>query len=223
MVRKKCCLKTTAYNGVSDSEGIMDIGKVTEYRKSIKFELIRSKLALDEYIELTTAFFTGQVNETNTLAQIRAFDAYSRWLGHLYESLLALVIIDKKYNASESSKYDVTDPLIQRVAKESLARFKTSIENGILDKHGFVSLNLENEFASDLRIIRNKCSFHCSNNRVKSNMLQEFINKHHHMAFYLYAELYYMHGELDSECRDDLGAISQFFSVSQRSANSVNH
>lgn len=194
----------------------MDLSKVSEYRKSIKFELVRAKLAFDEFFGYAGGFITEKFDDSNVLAKIKIFDAYARWVGHLYESLLALVKIEDQNSVSEDSKWNVTDPEIQFEAKKSLNRFNALVKSGQIDPNGHVPLSLDTDFASDLRQARNKCSFHCTDNRVQSDILQDFMNKHHHMAYWLYSELLSLHGKIDTECNQDLGAINQFFTARRR-------
>lgn len=194
----------------------MDSNKVREYRKSIKFELIRAKLAFDEFFGYAGGFITETFDDSNVLAKIKIFDAYARWVGHLYESLLALVKIEDQNSVSENSKCNVTDPEIQFEAQKSLNRFNALVKSGKIDSSGHVSLSLDVNFASDLRLVRNKCSFHCTDNRVQSDILQDFMNKHHHMAYWLYSEMLNIHGKIDTECNQDLSSINQFFNVSRR-------
>lgn len=194
----------------------MDSSKITEYRKSIKFEIVRAQLAFEEFFGYADGFITDKFDDTNVLAKIKIFDAYARWVGHLYESMLALVKIEDQNSVSESSKSDVTDPEIQFETQKSLNRFNALVQSGQIHPDGHVLLTLDAQFASDLRRARNKCSFHCTNNRVQSEILQDFMSKHHHMAYWLYSEMLNLHGKIDSECNKDLGAINQFFSVSRR-------
>ena len=185
----------------------MEPVKLNEYRKSIKFELIRAKLAFDEFFEYAGGFITEKFDDTNVLTKIKIFDAYARWVGHLYESMLALVIIEDQNSVDEDSRYGITDPAIQFEAQRSLNRFNTLVEHGEINIDGRIQINLENNFASDLRVARNKCSFHCSNNRIQSDILQDFLDKHHHMAFWLYTEILSLHGKIDSECDKDLAKL----------------
>lgn len=194
----------------------MNSSKVTDYRKSIKFELIRAQLAFNEFFDHAGGFIRERFDDTNVLAKIKIFDAYARWVGHLYESLLALVKIEEQNSVSEDSKSGITDPEIQFEAQKSLNRFNTRVQLGKINPDGHVSLILDSEFSSDLRKARNKCSFHCTNNRVQSDILQDFMSRHHHMAYRLYLEMLKFHGKIDSECDTDLGAINQFFSTSRR-------
>lgn len=194
----------------------MDSSKVTEYRKSIKFELVRARLAFDEFFGYAGGFITDQFDDSDVLSKIKIFDAYARWVGHLYESLLALVKIEDQNSVSEDSRWDITDPEIQFEAQKSLNRFNTLVQSRKIDPNAHVSLSLDADFASDLRKARNKCSFHCTDNRVQSDILQDFMNKHHHMAHWLYSEMFNLHGKVDTECNQDLGAINQFFTVSRR-------
>lgn len=194
----------------------MDSSKVNEYRKSIKFELVRARLAFEEFFGYAGGFITEKFDDSNVLAKIKVFDAYARWVGHLYESLLALVKIEGQNSVSENSRWDVTDPEIQFEAQKSLNRFNALVQSGKIDPNGHVSLSLDPDFASDLRKARNKCSFHCTDNRVQSDILQDFMNKHHHMAYWVYSEMINLHGKIDTQCNQDLGAINQFFTVSRR-------
>jgi hypothetical protein len=196
----------------------MHIDKVSEYRKSIRFELIRANFAFDEFISFAAGFITEKFDDANILAKIKIFDAYARWCGHLYESLLALVIIDEQNQVSESSTSDITDKEIQREAEKSLNRYNVLVKAGKFSEAGHITPVLDASFSSDLRKVRNKCSFHCTNNRIKSDILQEFLNKHHQMAFCLFTEYYGKFGHLNSECNNDLGAINQFFESSKTAA-----
>ena len=190
--------------------------KINEYRKSIKFELVRAKLAFDEFFEYAGGFIIDNFDDTNVFAKIKLFDAYARWVGHLYESMLALVIIEDQNLVGEYSRSNVTDPAIQFEAQKSLKLFNTLVESGEIKLAGRIQINLDSNFASDLRVARNKCSFHCTNNRIQSDILQDFMDKHHHMAFWLYTEILNLHGKIDSECDKDLGAINQFFSAAAK-------
>jgi hypothetical protein len=190
--------------------------KVLNYRKSIRYELIRAKIAFEEFFQLSIDLVTGNIPEDNIVAKIKGFDAYSRWVGHLYESLLALVIIEDQNSVTENSSSDVIDKEIQWEAQKAINRIDALFKSGKLDKNGYVKPDLFDDFSNALRKVRNKCSFHCTSNRVQSDILQEFMNKHHHMAFRLYEDFYADYGKLNSEFSKDLGAINEFFNASKR-------
>jgi len=67
----------------SAQESVMDSSKVSEYRKSIKFELVKARLAFDEFFGYAGGFITEKLDDSNVLAKIKIFDAYARWVGHL--------------------------------------------------------------------------------------------------------------------------------------------
>jgi len=195
--------------------GIVSPEKINEYRKSIKFELIRANIAFSEFYNIAGNRITDDSVNENLLVKLKHFDSYARWCGHLYESLLALVIIETQNSIDDNSSTSNIDKEIQFEAKRALNRFNALVKAGKIDPDGTKVPTLHNEFSYDLRRVRNKCAFHCTNTRVKIDLLQNFLEKHHQIAYRLYTDFYNIHGKLTNECDEDFGLISEFFKVAE--------
>ena len=184
--------------------------KELNYRKSIKFELIRAKIAFDEYYSLVSVLTGRKFTDVTIMERVRLYDTYARWCGHLYESLLALVKIEELNDVNESSKSPATDTEIQWEAKKSINRFNSSVEAGRINADGIISPSLEDDFSKSLRIVRNRCSFHCTHNRVHEDYLKSFHERHHHMAYWIFREFSGLHADIESIDDADLGEINNF-------------
>lgn len=191
--------------------------------KSIRFEIIRAKLAFDNFFKIAGTIITETIPEDNPHIQILAFDSYSRWCGHLYECLLALQIVSNESSINEKSFGAEIDKHIQFEAEKAINRRLSLLRSGKDEFSHFTDLELSTTFAKDLRTVRNKCSFHCSLNRVTSSLLQNFINNHHEVAYALYEDTYGWFGGLETEAKMDIGEITNFFKIAKLKILAVQH
>ena len=191
--------------------------------KSIRFEIIRAKIAFDNFFKIAGTIITERISDNDPHIQILAFDSYSRWCGHLYESLLALQIASKESSINEKPLSDEIDKHIQFEAEKAINRRLSLLRSGKDEYLHFINIELHEAFAKDLRTVRNKCSFHCSLNRVTSSLLQNFINNHHEIAYALYEDTYGWFGGLDNKENMDIGEITNFFKLAKLKILAVQH
>lgn len=197
--------------------------KKTTLYKSIRFEIVRAKIAFDTFFKIAGAIITGSAPEQSPHIQILAFDSYSRWCGHLYETLLALQIVSDESPVNDKSKGPDIDPYIQCEAQKAINRRLSLLKSGREEFSHFAQITLNPAFSIDLRTIRNKCSFHCSLNRVSSTILQNFINNHHEIAYALYEDLQGSFGKLEPAFNQDLGEVTKFFQVAKLKLRAAQH
>lgn len=181
--------------------------KEVNYRKSITFEFARAEIAFDEYFSLVSELMRRQNLNVKVSEKIKLFDSYARWCGHVYECMLTLVKIEEQNAITEESKYPETDKEIQWEAEKSIRRYSA------LDREGTITPVLNEDFAESLRIVRNKCSFHCTHSRVKTSFLKNFHEKHHHMTYWLFKEFSSMHIDMLNTDNLDLGEINNFYEI----------
>ncbi|MCL1124814.1 hypothetical protein [Shewanella surugensis] len=182
--------------------------KILEYQKSIKFEFIRAQMAFTEFFDFAKTKYSqltvsGNTNGIDTITKLKYFDAYARWCGHVYEVIKAQAIIDQTIPVDENSQVSIIDKELQKVVEE--------LVSSAVEKPGVTPPSLNPDFSADLRKARNKCSFHCTNNRVKTNILLNFMKNHHREIYFIYYQLATKPELLGVQNLTDFGAIEDFY------------
>lgn len=181
--------------------------KISEYRKSIKFEFIRAQMAFEEFFSLAkdkySRLSTPAPSNVSTITKLKYFDAYARWCGHVYEVIKAQAIISQSIPVDEDSYAASFDAELQKEVEKLVS---TAVE-----QPGVIHPSLKPDFSADLRKARNKCSFHCTNSRVKTNILLSFMKMHHQEMFFVFHQLATKPELLGVESISDFGAIEEFY------------
>jgi len=183
--------------------------KISEYKKSIKFEFLRAQMTKTEFMNLAHYKYSQLSKNPNFKAptdiKVQYFDAYARWCGHVYEVIKAQAIIDQSISIEENSGAASFDDILQKEVEKL-------IENSV-QQPGIIHPSLKSNFSSDLRKVRNKCSFHCTNNRVKTDILSDFMKTHHQEIYYVFNLLATRPELLGVENINDFGAIETFYDI----------
>ncbi|BDQ68427.1 MULTISPECIES: hypothetical protein [Shewanella] len=176
----------------------------SQVEKNISYELFRAKAAFEVVRGLAEIKCANPDFKFHIEYSLRFFDAYSRWCGHIYETLKALVCNDPSYGNLD--KYQKVDKAIQK--------FSRFIIDNIPEQEGHIPCSLKKGFSRDLRIVRNRCSFHCEISRIETELLNEFKDNHHTTIgnIFIYLCKSSLVKPLDSF--DDLGHIEKFFNIS---------
>jgi hypothetical protein len=183
--------------------------KISEYKKSIKFEFLRAQMTQKEFINLANYKYSQLSKNPNfkapTIIKLQYFDAYARWCGHVYEVIKAQAIIDQSISIEEESKASSFDDVLQHEIEKLIAT--------AAQQPGVIHPSLKSSFSSDLRKVRNKCSFHCTNSRVKTDILSDFMKTHHQEIYFVFHLLTTKPELLGVEHLNDLGAIETFYDI----------
>lgn len=176
----------------------------SQLEKNISYEFFRARAAFAVVWELANRKCANPDFKFDIEDSLRYFDAYSRWCGHIYESLKALVGNDPSYG--ELKDYRQFDKAIQK--------FTGLIINNIPHQEGRIPCSLDKNFAKQLRIVRNKCSFHCEMNRIETELMNNFKDKHHITLINIYYYLSESSFVKPLSSFNDLGHIENFFNIS---------
>ena len=181
--------------------------KIADYQRSIKFEFIRAQMAFSEFFYLSSKKYSQLtstlVSSVDVQTKLKYFDTYARWCGHVYEVIKARAIINHSVPVYEDSKAASFDVELQKEV-DSLVAMAERIP-------GVVYPSLSANFSSDLRKVRNKCSFHCTNDRVKINILLDFMKEHHQEIFFVFKQMNEDPEMLGVEELNDFGALGDFY------------
>ncbi|MGR4992230.1 hypothetical protein ACPV3U_21925 [Vibrio rotiferianus] len=184
----------------------MGPGKILEYQKSIKFEFIRAQIAREEFFALSKEKYgrlSASLPVNCTITKLKYFDAYARWCGHIYEVIKAQAIINERIPVDADSYASEFDIELQKEVEQLVS--SAVIQSGVIHPE------LKPSFSSDLRKVRNKCSFHCTNSRVKTDILLQFMKYHHQEIYYVFFQLATKPELLGVENVNDFGAIEEFY------------
>ena len=166
-------------------------------------------MAKKEFMELAKYKYSQLSKNPNfeapTVIKLQYFDTYARWCGHVYEVLKAQVIIDHNISIMEDSKASLFDSVLQSEVEKLVAT--------AIPQPGVIHPSLKPGFSSDLRKVRNKCSFHCTNNRVKTEILSDFMREHHQEIYFVFHLLATKPDLLGVESLNDFGAIDTFYGI----------
>ncbi|MDO6505429.1 hypothetical protein Q4506_01215 [Colwellia sp. 4_MG-2023] len=183
--------------------------KISEYKKSIKFEFVRAQMAQKKFMKLVEYKYSqlsqNQNHKASTIIKLQYFDTYALWCGHVYEVIKALAIIDQSLSIEEDSNASDFDSILQEEVEKLIAT--------AVSKPGIIHPSLKPSFSSDLRTVRNKCSFHCTNKRVKTDILSKFMKQHHQEIYFVYDLLAKKNELFGIESLNDFGAIEEFYSI----------
>jgi len=153
---------------------------------ALQHEFLRCQDAfLDFEKSATTMILQGQ----NRLLAYKAYNAYSRFIHHLYEFLLAAMARDLgdtgQLRAEEAERY------ITGEAQRILERTRKAIQGGTApswENHiSYYPKEIPREFAGEFREYRNKAFGHVTHQRAHLN-LSDFYEKNHKYIYMLYRD-----------------------------------
>ncbi|GGP71712.1 hypothetical protein [Shewanella saliphila] len=121
----------------------------------------------------------------------------------MYEVIKAQAIINESIPVYADSNAPTFDVELQKEVKTLIS---TAVE-----QPGVIHPSLKPDFSADLRKVRNKCSFHCTNNRVKTNLLKDFMKEHHQEIYFIFQQMAVKSELLGLESLNDFGAIEEFY------------
>ncbi|MBA4077996.1 MAG: hypothetical protein C0508_23410 [Cyanobacteria bacterium PR.023] len=148
--------------------------------------------------------------EVNRLVAYKTYNAYSRFIHHLYEFILGAA------QRSAKSTEQIKDKQADAIVYSEAQRILNSRRNAIL---GGYAPSWENDisaypeavpesFASDFRIYRNKVSVHVSHKRATMS-LSDFYDKYHMYLYMIYENCRFHWGLRDNKL-PDLKEITDF-------------
>jgi hypothetical protein len=162
-----------------------------------------------------TAEFMIRHGENRRLAY-KAYNAYARFVHHLYEFALGAVARDR--NDTEPLKHEKHKPyeMAERYITGIVQRILTNKREAILQGTAPVWENhisaypeqVPLEFAKEFRLLRNTASGHVKHQRASLN-LSDFYEKYHMYLYMLYANCIHMWGTIGDDF-PDLGEITAF-------------
>ena len=189
----------------------------SDHCKAITHEYYRCRDAFEQFrLTAEGIILSGQNKEVS----YRAYNAYSYFIHHLYEFLMACHARDSG-NTSITNKRgpertQYLDSLLMedahRVVQSRIDRISRgsapSWENHISHYEGL--LPIPEKFGEEFRIYRNKVSGHASFERISELNLTEFYKKYHQYLYLLYKDVGEMWGRERKEfpCLKD---VTKFF------------
>ena len=189
----------------------------SDHCRAITHEYYKCRDAFEQFrIVAEKIILTGQSREIS----YRAYNAYSYFIHHLYEFLMAChargsgntSITNKK--GKERTKYldSLIEKDIRKIVTMRIERIKRgdapSWENDISYYEGL--LPIPSDFSSEFRTYRNKVSGHASYERIAELDLTKFYQKYHAYLYLLYKDIgeYWGGNSEDFPCLKD---VTNFF------------
>ncbi|PTB17867.1 hypothetical protein C9I57_25410 [Trinickia symbiotica] len=174
---------------------------------TLKHEYLRCSDAFEEFARVAeTMIMQG---EDRRLA-FKTYNAYTRFIHHLYEFLLAATQRDRKDTAE--IKHELADQYIHGIAQRSLNNRREAILNGTAPPwENHISAfpeKVPKEFASQFRKVRNTALGHANPQR-HSLSLTDFYHQFHMFLYMIYVDSMWMWGRVDDDF-PDLGQITAF-------------
>jgi hypothetical protein len=155
---------------------------------ALQHEFLRCQ---DAFMEFEKSATTMILQGENRLLAYKTYNAYARFIHHLYEFLLAAKARDfgdtRKLQAEEAERYITGE--VQRI----LSRTRKAIENGTAPSWendiSYYPQKVPEEFAREFREHRNKAFGHVTHQRVHLN-LSNFYEKNHKYMCMLYRDCF---------------------------------
>lgn len=202
--------------------GIPDPEIDRQHCAALVHEYHRCKDAFDVFASLAEKIILRGASRHDAY---RAYNAYSDFILHLYEFLIAAQARDLGVTditvPRGKQKHELLDRLIQSITTRIVQRKINSIERGIAPEwENHISayqkmLPVPQDFAEKFRRIRNKIGGHVSYERIKEIDLTRYYEENHKYLYLLYRECgdFWCH---QGEEFPDLEIINDFFGVISR-------
>jgi hypothetical protein len=167
---------------------------------ALKHEFLRCDDAFQEFASAATAMITQ--GENRRLAYT-AYNAYARFVHHLYEFMLGAIARDC-HNTTQL-KHDIAERYIASHTQRVLTNRREAILNGTAPSWenpiSYFPEKIPPSFAKDFRQCRNIASGHVKVERASLN-LTDFYDQYHKFLGMLYRESQNWWGRLDEEFPD---------------------
>lgn len=186
----------------------------SEHCKVLVHEFMRVENSFNEFAALGEKMI--RYGRTKDIS-LRVYDAYARFIHHLYEFLIGCIvrevhntkITDKKGN----ERTTLIDNYISSLTRRVLNKWVGSIENGTAPSWAndieCYRIPVPADFAKDFRKYRNKIIGHVDYERSSQMSLTEFYHKYHKFLFLLYQDAISFWRNEAKEI-PDLGEITDF-------------
>ncbi|WP_224029261.1 hypothetical protein [Paraburkholderia caribensis] len=176
--------------------------------RAMQHEFLRCGEAYQDFILASQQMRQG--DESRALSY-RAYNAYARFLLHLYEFLIACVQRDRNNTAQIPS--DQADILIAVFAQRAFARVTATFNSAALGSAPFnagvnVPIEMLKKFSVAFRKARNTAMGHVKHERAELD-LSTFYRDHHKYLLSLYSGSIHMWGNIGEEF-PDLGEVTAF-------------
>ena len=188
---------------------------------ALKHEFLRCEDAFKEFEKFGTAMIMKAqaqqcagipvvANETRFMA-FKTYNAYARFVHHLYEFLLGALVRERRDTAQ--IRAEDADPWIQANAQRVLTGRRNAILNGTAPSwENHISAFPETvppEFAREFRSIRNKANGHVTYERA-SKSLTDFYDKYHGFLYMTYWNCLGFWGAHRNDVFPDLQEVTDF-------------
>ena len=210
------------------------LGSETDSAHSValKHEFLRCEEAFKEFEKFGLAMIMAAqtqeqigvpvvVNESRLIA-FKTYNAYARFVHHLYEFLLGALVRERR-DTSQIRAEDA-DRWIQANAQRVLTGRRSSILNGSAPPwENHISAFPETvppEFAKEFRAVRNKANGHVTYERASKN-LTEFYDKYHKFIYMIYWNCLGFWGAHRNHVFPDLQEITDFSILVSRSVQTA--
>ncbi|MFM0088941.1 hypothetical protein PQR46_18700 [Paraburkholderia sediminicola] len=174
---------------------------------TLKHEFLRCRDAFETFAASAERMIMQGENRSMAFT---TYNAYARFIHHLYEFLLAATQRDRQ--DTKQLDYELADKYLQGIAQRVLNKRREAILDGTAPAwENHISAYPEHvppEFASEFRQVRNTAFGHAKPQR-HSLSLTSFYHRYHKFLYMLYADSIWMWGRVDDDF-PDLGEITAF-------------
>ncbi|MBD9359625.1 hypothetical protein [Methylomonas fluvii] len=174
---------------------------------ALKHEFLRCDDSFNDFAESAkTMIMTGE----NRRIAYKTYNAYARFIHHLYEFMLGA--ISRERNNTEKLSFEMADKYVSSHTQRILTNRRQAIMNGTApnwENHiSYYPEKIPEAFAEDFRQARNKVSAHVSHHRSDLN-LSDFYEKNHMYLGLLYFDIKSWWGRMGDEF-PDLKEVTSF-------------
>jgi len=195
----------------------------TAHCVALKHEFLRCD---DAFKEFASAGEEMIMKGENRRIAYRTYNAYARFIHHLYEFMLGAVARDRgdtePLKHPVHKEHEMANKYIHGIAQRILTNKREAILNGTAPAwENHISAYPETvplEFAQEFRRLRNTASGHVKHQRAGLS-LTEFYDKYHMYVYMMYANSVHMWGQIEDDF-PDLGEITAFSVLIRESTTS---
>lgn len=199
---------------------------------ALKHEFLRCEDAFKEFEKLGTAMImTAQAQELTGVMTVanqsrwtsfKTYNAYARFVHHLYEFLLGALARERRDTAQ--IRAEDADRWIQANVQRVLTGRRNSILNGtapLWENHiSAFPEQVPTKFATEFRAVRNKANGHVTHERA-SKSLTEFYEKYHMFVYMTYWNCLGSWGAHRNDVFPDSREITEFSVLTKKQADSA--
>ncbi|MFM0184167.1 hypothetical protein PQR25_00105 [Paraburkholderia nemoris] len=174
---------------------------------ALKHEYLRCSDAFEEFRHVAEKMI---MEGENRRIAFRTYNAYARFIRHLYEFLLAATQRDR--NDTAQLDHELADKYVHSIAQRVLSKRREAILNGTAPTwENHISAfpeQVPQDFASRFRRVRNTALGHAKPERHRLS-LTTFYHEFHKFLYMIYVDSMWMWGRVDDDF-PDLGEITAF-------------